>query len=224
MVNGKSNDIGSHPETVIAMIVHRRSFVAFVAACAVGLLTAVGTASQASADPSEFVSKLAEQAITRLTSKDKSAVERSSEFRRLLAENFDVAAIGRFVLGRHWRTASEAEQAEYIKLFESMIVQTYANRFADYAGEKLRIGQAKPGDSGEFIVSSELQRPTGPPVKVDWRVRRTPQGGYKIYDVAVEGVSMSITQRDEFSSVIQRGGGKVESLLQSLRDKVGKPS
>ena len=42
----------------------------------------------------------------------------------------------------------------------------------------------------------------------------------KIIDVAIEGISMSVTQRDEFSSVIQRGGGRVEALLASLREKV----
>ena len=58
---------------------------------------------------------------------------------------------------------------------------------------------------------------------VDWRVR--PRGdGLKVIDVAVEGVSMSVTQRSEFSSVIQRGGGQIESLLQTLRQRVGSAS
>jgi len=53
-------------------------------------------------------------------------------------------------------------------------------------------------------------------VKVDWRVRNS-NGTLQIIDVVIEGVSMSLTQRSDFSSVIQRGGGNVEALLEHLR-------
>jgi len=44
----------------------------------------------------------------------------------------------------------------------------------------------------------------------------------KIVDVLVEGVSMAITQRDEFSAIISQNGGKVDGLLAALRKKTGK--
>jgi phospholipid transport system substrate-binding protein len=66
------------------------------------------------------------------------------------------------------------------------------------------------------IVSPEGK----PPVKVDWRVRNK-DGRYKIVDVLVEGVSMSLTQRSDFSSVIQAGGGDVQVLLNHLKQKNG---
>jgi phospholipid transport system substrate-binding protein len=49
-------------------------------------------------------------------------------------------------------------------------------------------------------------------VRVDWRVR-----GGKVIDVIVEGVSMSVTQRSEFSSIIQRNGGDIEALITHLQ-------
>jgi phospholipid transport system substrate-binding protein len=55
---------------------------------------------------------------------------------------------------------------------------------------------------------------------MDVRVRQG-SGSFKIIDLAIEGISMAVTQRDEFSSVIQRGGGRVEALLVSLRERVG---
>jgi hypothetical protein len=57
-------------------------------------------------------------------------------------------------------------------------------------------------------------------VAVDWRIRSRGDA-LKVIDVAVEGVSMSVTQKSEFSAVIQRGGGDIEALLQSLRQRVG---
>ncbi|MBT5048005.1 MAG: ABC transporter substrate-binding protein, partial [Rhodospirillaceae bacterium] len=55
---------------------------------------------------------------------------------------------------------------------------------------------------------------------VHWRVRDS--SDYKIIDVLVEGVSMAITQRDEFAAIINQRGGKIEGLLRALRDKTGR--
>ena len=60
----------------------------------------------------------------------------------------------------------------------------------------------------------------GAPARVDWRVRGAP-GAYKIIDVVVEGISMVVTQRSEFASVIRRGGGRLDSLTTQLRDLAG---
>ena len=48
---------------------------------------------------------------------------------------------------------------------------------------------------------------------------RYKDGKYKVIDIIVEGVSMSVTQRSDFSSVIQRGGGNVQVLIDHLREK-----
>lgn len=170
-------------------------------------------------EASDFVSRLAERAIEGLTDKNVSLVERTQRFRHLLTEGFDVPQIGRFVLGRYWRVATEDERAEYLRLFEDFIVSNYATRFGEYAGENLKIGAATRTGEADITVSSELIRPNGAPVRVEWKVRQQ-DGGFKITDVAVEGVSMTITQRDDFSASIQRNGGKVEGLLTMLREKV----
>jgi phospholipid transport system substrate-binding protein len=170
-------------------------------------------------EASEFVARLAERAIEGLTEKDIPLAERTQRFRLLLTEGFDVPQIGRFVLGRYWRVATEEERAEYLKLFEDFIVHNYATRFGEYAGENLKIGGASRTAEGDVTVYSELLRPNGAPVKVEWKLRQH-DSSFKITDVAVEGVSMTITQRDDFSASIQRNGGKVEGLLTMLRDKV----
>ena len=59
-----------------------------------------------------------------------------------------------------------------------------------------------------------------PPIRINWRVRRS-ENTYRVIDVVVEGVSMSVTQRDEFAAVIRRNGGKIEGLLSALERKTG---
>jgi len=172
------------------------------------------------AQASEFIRQMGDKALSSLTAKELPADERSQRVRSLLRENFNIHAIGRFVMGTHWKDATESQRTEYMNLFEDMIVRTYTQRFADYSGESFQVtGASAAGKSGDSIVNSVIQQKNGaPPINVDWRVH-SEDGQMKIIDVVVDNISMSVTQRADFDSIIQQGGGKVEALLSSLRDK-----
>jgi len=167
-----------------------------------------------------FVRTLAQDAVASLTGRDVTHGQREAAFRRLLVQHFDVPQIGKWALGRYWRVASPAEQAEYLELFEQFIVSTYAHRFRDYTNEQLEVVEVRRAmdDDGGLVVHSHIVRDQPKPIRVEWRLA-TPDGGYKIVDVVVEGVSMVQTQRSEFSSVILRNGGKVAGLITELKLK-----
>ena len=168
------------------------------------------------------VRTLGDKAITALgNAKTMSEADRDAEFRRLIKDGFDLALIGRFVMGVHWRRATDAEKAEYAPLFEDYVIKTYANRLTNYNDERFEVQSGKPDDDKDVIVASLIHRSEGAPVKVDWRVRISGDKP-KIIDVIVEGASMAISQRSEFSSVIQNNGGQVAALIKLLRDKTGK--
>ena len=165
-----------------------------------------------------FVKQLGDRAIHLLTSDGLADDERIARFRELFRASFDVERIGRFTLGKHARRVSAQQLIEFLKLFEDFIVVTYASRFSEYSGETFEVRSVRAGPSQDSLVLTEILRPAGgPPFRVDWRVRKK-NGMFKIIDVKVEGVSMSITQRAEFASVIQRHGG-VDGLINQLRDK-----
>ena len=166
----------------------------------------------------EFVAHLGESAIEVLADQRLSERARVEHFYSLLEEGFDFPLIGRFVLGVHWRRATAIQQVEYAALFEQYLVNTYASRLGSYGGETLHVKDERSDRSKDTIVSSEIVRKKGPVIKVDWRVRGD-AGAYKVIDVIVEGISLVITQRDEFSSVIRRKGSGVEGLLAQLRDR-----
>ena len=166
----------------------------------------------------ELVKGLGQEAVKLLASKDLSAPEKQEGFTSLIERDFDMKLIGRFVLGKNWRAATESEKSEYLELFQKYIINTYQKRIGDYSGENLNIVKAKPLNNKEFLVNSVIVRPKGPKIQLDWRVRKSKSGELKIIDIIVENVSMALTHRDEFSSVISQNGGKVEGLLQKLRD------
>ena len=182
----------------------------------------VAPAVLAAADPAAIINNLGNHALEVL-GKNATPAQRVARFHELFREDFDVPGIARFVLGRYWKTATPEQQEEFVRLFEDYIALVYSNQLAAYSGETLRVtGSRTSGE--EAVVASEIIRPTGaPPVKVDWHLTDR-NGAYKISDVTVDGISMAVTQRSEFASVIQRNGGQVANLIAQLREKTASAS
>ena len=107
-----------------------------------------------------------------------------------------------------------------IYLFEEFIVQSYANLFKDYSGETFNVLKVRDINEIDKLVQSEVWLKDGRKIRVSWRVRGSKT--FKIVDVMIEGVSMALTQRDEFSAIISQNNGKIEGLLSALRKKSSK--
>jgi phospholipid transport system substrate-binding protein len=167
--------------------------------------------STSATEAAAFIEAVGGEALT-LIATDRLAGRASTErFRTLFNRIVDVPYVARFALGRFWNAANAAQQAEYVGLFEAWVVSIYADRFRSYAGERFAVVGAR-----DAIVATDIERPGGPAVRVEWRVRS--QGGaLQVIDVAIGNISMARTQREEFESVILRGGGRVETLIEDLR-------
>ncbi|MBV9828937.1 MAG: ABC transporter substrate-binding protein [Alphaproteobacteria bacterium] len=168
-------------------------------------------------DSRGFVQSLGQQAI-QVLGPSVPPSQRLVRFRELFHNDFDVPGIGQFVLGRYWRMATPQEQQEFLGLFQEYIVRAYSARLGQYGGEPFRVTGERSAAEGT-VVTSEIVRSNGAPVGVDWYLINL-GGQWKITDVYVGGVSMKVTQRDEFASVIQRNGGQVSALLTQLRQKL----
>lgn len=181
-----------------------------------------GTLADEGQEAADFVRDFSDQALAMLTDETLEQEARVERFRGLLTSGFHLELIGRFVLGRHWRRASEAERAEFAQLFEDYLVASYAQKLGEYGGEQIVVQGGRPKGKSGAIVSSRILRPQGEVYQVEWRLRRGREG-WRIIDVIVEGVSMAVTHRSEFSSVISSRGGTVGGLLEALRQKTAQP-
>jgi phospholipid transport system substrate-binding protein len=169
------------------------------------------------ADPVAFMNQLWGRAADLLNNKADPAV-RLARFRELFNADFDCPGIARFVLGHYWRNASEEEQQEFVRLFGDYVVYVYTARLSHFGGETLKV-QSSRSDGDGVIVSTDVLSPGATtPLRIDWRLMAD-NGAYKISDVIVEGVSMAVTQRSEFASVVQRNGGQVRGLIAMMREK-----
>lgn len=187
---------------------------------AVALALAPGLDARASqTDPKGFVESLSQTVIDALA-KGAKQKERAKLFAELFEKSVDMDSVGRFVLGRYYRQATPDQIARYNTLFRDFVVLTYAQKLSDYAGQRMTIKSAV-ADGDLSTVASAIERADGPPILVDWRVKQVGPD-LRIVDVVIEGVSMAQSQREDFSSVIQAGGGNVEALLARLTDQNAK--
>lgn len=135
----------------------------------------------------------------------------------LFVDVVDVDWVGRFVLGRHWRNASEEQRETYLNAYRDFLIKHYTSRFAEYSGETFTIEQTEERRKGEYMVRMNIQRPQGQaPVIVDYMLREDGDD-FKVFDIIVEGVSLISTQRSEFDSAASRNG--IEGLTKALQRK-----
>jgi phospholipid transport system substrate-binding protein len=136
----------------------------------------------------------------------------------LLDGPINLEIIARLILGRHWRSATEAQRTEYLQLFRAFALDNLASRLHVYDGQNFEIVGAQAVSESDAVVATRVTGGGRPPLKVDWRVRELDEGGLVAIDVIVEGVSLIVTQRSEFSAVIERQG--MDGLLAELRQRV----
>ncbi|MBT5241791.1 MAG: ABC transporter substrate-binding protein [Rhodospirillaceae bacterium] len=167
-------------------------------------------------DPTAFINHFAAAGIEDILTADIDDVEKAKRFRTLFNDGFDIPAISRFVIGRTWRRTTDADKDAFIALFEDVIVYTWSRRFSEYTGQSIEVrGTSPDGDIGT-LVDSVIVDDDGQTISAQWRLRLR-DDGLRIVDVIIEGVSMAITYRQDYASVIRQQGG-----MSGLLDLLGK--
>ena len=108
--------------------------------------------------------------------------------------------------------ATPQEQQEYLKLFEETLIRNLSARFGEYQGVRFTLGRTQQRTEEDVLVNTIIERPNSAPFSLDWRVGEV-GGQPRVVDVIAEGTSLRLTQRSEYSSVIQRNNGSVAALL-----------
>jgi len=184
------------------------------------LVPAFAARADTAPDAQQFINKLVNKALQTLAETTTDETKREQNFRYLLHDNFDIPRIARFVLGRYWNSASDQERQRFVEIYREFIIKSYAAQFAQYRGETVKVTGSRPEGSDITVVNSEIVHPSGePPIHVAWRVHRS-GNDYKIVDVDVEGVSMLLAQREEFTSVVHRNGGTLSGLIEAIEHKL----
>lgn len=164
-----------------------------------------------------FIADLGQRAVDVLGDASLGKEQERQKLYALLEQGFDLEMLARLAAGRSWREMTPAQQETFRRVFNTYILDTYSQRLASYSGEQLRIDRAQAVSDSDVMIQATVLGQQYAPWRMDWRVRD--RGGvFKVVDVLIEGVSMVVTQRNEFNAVVQARG--VEGLTEMLRERI----
>ena len=196
---------------------HRLISVLTVLALALGLgLPATAARADDASEARTIVQNIADQGLDIVKRPDKG--ERYRAFLQLFKDKFDTEAIGRFVLGQYRRDIDPKQFERFSAVFQELVARTYTTQLGQYAGEQFKVQNARP-DGKRYVVESRVVPPGRQSIKLDWILGQS-KSGLKVLDVRVDNLSMAITQRDEFASVLQQNAGNVDKLISFMQDKI----
>ena len=168
----------------------------------------------------KFVEKVTSDGIEQIINANVSQAEKDKRFEKLFNSALDLDFIGKFVLGRNWRTATPAQRKAFIQVYRELNVKTWSKRFDEFKGKAFVFTGTTPSSSaGQVYVDSTVNMGEGEPAKVKWRVRQEGKS-FKTVDIVIENVSLAITARNEYSGFIKNNPGGVDALIKDLQNKV----
>jgi phospholipid transport system substrate-binding protein len=166
-----------------------------------------------------FVENLGKEVVEKVSNLSISDATRHENFKRLYLSTFDNYYISRFVLGRYWKTIDKNLQKQFVNSFNKYIVATYAPKFKGWEGTFIATDSLL--ENNYYNVKMDIVNKEGPTLKMMWKMYRNNRGEFKILDVNIDGVSMLVTQRAEFLSVIKNNPDGVKGLIIAMEEKSG---
>lgn len=194
---------------------------------ALALTFGAGTASAAedvsNLGPQELVNKVANDTLRDLDANRSEYAKNKAKVRELVDRNmlpyFDTAYAAQLVLAKHWRTATPEQRKRFVDAFYQSLLQNYGEALLDFTPDRLKVlpFQGKPDDK-VATVRTEIRRDNGSRIPVNYSLRKLDAGGWKAYDVQIEGVSYVKSFRTDFGSEIEQKG--LEAVIQRLEQQV----
>ena len=166
-----------------------------------------------------FIENLGSKVINTIADKNLDDNIREKNFRKLYNEAFDNKYISKFVLGRHWKKIDEKTKKIFFNSFNDYLVMVYAPKFKGWSGTFKTTKSSQIKNNLYLVEMKLINSKDSPSLKLDWRMYLNSNNEFKILDVNIDGVSMLVTQRAEFISVIKNSPDGVMGLIKKMQTK-----
>lgn len=170
----------------------------------------------------DMIKNLTTKGVEELVNSSVSTAEKNQKFEKLFTENLDLEFIGKYVLGRYWRTANAQQRKEFINLYKDFNIKIWSKRFDEFKGKNFIFEGTSPANNpNQIFVNTKVPMNEGKPASVKWRVYDN-KGKLKVVDIIIENVSLAQTSRNEYTSFIAKSPKGIDGLLENLREKISK--
>jgi phospholipid transport system substrate-binding protein len=197
--------------------VGRAFFTSLIVVAAV-VLTGVAAQSASAGQATEAMRGTIDEVLRVLADKDLKQPAKANERRQLLekvvGERFDYEEMSRRSLGASWGNLSDKEKQEFVALFQTLLVNTYADKIESYTGDGVQVLNERNEKEYAEVRTKVLTGKTEIPL--DYRLLNK-GSGWRVYDVVVDGVSLVNNYRGQFSKILRNGS--YADLVDQLRKK-----
>jgi len=179
------------------------------------------TAGAQELGPEELVKKVTADVLDTIKS-DKQLQAGDRKKALALAEqkvlpHVDFKHAAQIAVGRSWSKATPAQQDQLTQQFRSMLIRIYSASIDVYRGQTMKVLPVRvPPGATETRVRNEYLREGRQPVPIEYSMMKT-DSGWKIYDISVEGISLVLTYRSEFESIVRTAG--IDGLIKRMAEK-----
>ena len=200
-------------------------FIALATVAGIAALAARPALAQSAQEPQQVVQSIVDQLGTALDGHREELRQHPEQLikviDRILLPHFDIDYASLLVLGKHAREASPAQRARFSRAFYNSITHRYAEGLLNYTKGKVKIMPFE-GDlnARRSVVRTQVLLDDGKSLSVDYVFRKTSGGGWKAYDVVIEGISYVTNYRNQVDAEIQKEG--IEGLIHRLETEGAK--
>ena len=171
--------------------------------CVLGICMALTmSAHAASISATTFVSNVVDDIIHNVLETEDPQEVKAAAFEERVLKAIDTQAIAKTVLAQYWKTATPKEKDDFIQAFKDMAVKATSEKFNLYTGQKMQFFSERPAQGKNQVFVDSAVETEDKPIQVIWRVREK-DGQYRIIDIVIEGVSMTLSYRNEYTSYLQ---------------------
>lgn len=142
---------------------------------------------------------------------------RKERLRTISEKMFDFTELSKRTLAQNWSKLNPGQQQEFVTLYTSLLEDAYSDKILSYTDEKIVFSKEVALTEKTVEVQSTVVKKTTE-IPIFYRVILK-DGAWRVYDVVVEGVSLTNNYRSQFREIL--ANKQPESLLETLRKKVG---
>jgi phospholipid transport system substrate-binding protein len=171
--------------------------------------------ANAGQDAEAFAQRLIDQGVGIL--RNTSDPARRTKFRDFITQYADARKTALFTLGNYRRGANDAELEDFVKAFTAYATAVYESRLDQYKGQTLKVVGSIDNKANDVTVNMIVVDPNATnPLRVAFRLLGG-NNAYRFVDIQVEGIWLSIDQREQFAAFLSKNNGNIPRLTAHLQ-------
>ena len=183
-------------------------------------LSSLQTANASSEDAANYINDLASRVVSIVKKTNIDDKSKESQLNSIFLREVDTQWIGRFSMGRYWRSITSQQKAQFLPLYSKYLAGLYVPNFRKFTGNIIKVIHVEEVRPKEYLVTTKLTDELNTmDIRIDYHILQKDTGleNFIIFDIIAEGVSLITTQRADLNSIMSQGG--FDSLIKILVQK-----